>query len=573
MAISAKHTNFVSSPYVNALPAEDFIKVAMKKQEMYDEGRKQIKQNLDNYSKLRSSIVTENEKNYFDQELNKLVKNIHENAGLDFSNIANVESVINLGKPFENDEYLKTALEKGQEYQRRSQELSKIPKDKRNADNDFVYMYDLNKEIESGGSLGKKIQTNKSYNQYVDVKKKLSDIEKEVQGNISTIYRQGPKGYIEKVEIERKTREEISRRIQNTMTPEEQAQIQIHAQANMYRLGSDVVYQNWVGAQKEEMLMADQVAKRAMREIGELSAIKKPTAQQLEDLQNAQAILGDTQKTINVIKSNINTNPDEFDMEEYLPFFTNRFIGAIAESQVKEVIKTDLKEDKVYLENLRHQQTLGEIRVRGQEERKNKQYEQELDYTTQSGASTNLLSGIGKVITKVDGATNSAKVTNMITQIQNNKNLKDSVKSKMISQLQTLQATYTYAEANKGKGLVASFNRGYGNGYTTSLEDFLTSDPIQLIESGAINSVEIRSKSGGSGKDSKTPQQIQAEAKAKVAGELEAKQDLYKKNPELTKLLYGSSKDGGIDLAAEEEKMRNEADKNKNESNNPDQPK
>jgi hypothetical protein len=95
MAISAQHTQFVTSPYINALPAEDLIKVALKKQEMYDEGKKQIKQNLDNYGKLRSNIINENERNYFDQELNKMVKNVQQNAGLDFSNMSNVEAVIN----------------------------------------------------------------------------------------------------------------------------------------------------------------------------------------------------------------------------------------------------------------------------------------------------------------------------------------------------------------------------------------------------------------------------------------------------------------------------------------------
>ena len=561
MAISAQHTQFVTSPYVNALPAEDLIKVALKKQEMYDEGRKQIKQSLDNYGKLRNNIINENERNYFDQELNKLVKNVQQNAGLDFSNIANVEAVVNLGKPFENDDYIKTALDNGTEYQRRQKELASVPKDKRSSDNDLVYMHDIQKHIETGG-LGQKLAKNKSYNQYVDVRKKVSDIEKEVQGRMQTIYRQGPAGYIEKVDIERKTREEISARIRENLTPEEQAQIAIHAQAQMYRLGNDVVYQTWVGANKEEALMAEQASKEAMYTLGDLRKIKNPTAQQLEDIKNAERVLKESSDIKAATKANVDMNPDEFDMEEYIPFFTNRFISGIAGSQVKEVIKTDLKEDKVYMQNLEHRQTMSEISARGAEDRRNAQFELELDYTTQSGASTNLLSGISNVVTNVTGTTGSEKIASMITQVNGNAKLKDSVKQRLVSQLETLQKTYQYAEQNKGKGYVVSINRSLGNGYTTSLEDFLTSDPIQLIESGVAKSIEVRSKSGGSGKDSKTPEQIEAEEGAKTRGQLNAKAKFFETNPELGKLLFGKSAtaSGEGDKPTTGEGLKNTAD-------------
>ena len=255
-------------------------------------------------------------------------------------------------------------------------------------------------------------------------------------------------------------------------------------------------------------------------------------------------------------------NPDEFDMEEYIPFFTNRFISGIAGSQVKEVIKTDLKEDKVYMQNLEHRQTMSEISARGAEDRRNAQFELELDYTTQSGASTNLLSGISNVVTNVTGTTGSEKIASMITQVNGNAKLKDSVKQRLVSQLETLQKTYQYAEQNKGKGYVVSINRSLGNGYTTSLEDFLTSDPIQLIESGVAKSIEVRSKSGGSGKDSKTPEQIEAEEGAKTRGQLNAKAKFFETNPELGKLLFGKSAtaSGEGDKPTTGEGLKNTAD-------------
>jgi len=110
------------------------------------------------------------------------------------------------------------------------------------------------------------------------------------------------------------------------LTPEEQAQISIHAQAQMYRLGNDVVYQTWVGANKEEALMAEQESKKAMYLLGDLRKIKNPTAQQIADMQNAERVIKEASDIKVATKANIDMNPDDFDMEEYIPFFTNRFI-------------------------------------------------------------------------------------------------------------------------------------------------------------------------------------------------------------------------------------------------------
>jgi hypothetical protein len=355
---------------------------------------------------------------------------------------------------------------------------------------------------------------------------------------MATFYKQGkgvPLGYLEKVEVERKTREAIEARMMNNLTGEEMAQVQIHAQAQMYRLGPDVLYQTWVGHNKEEMLMAEQRSKEAMQTIGALSAIKKPTAEQLNDLKQSQEILTRSQKVIAAAKENANMNPDDFDLEEYVPFFTSRFISGIAGSQVKEVIKSELKEDKVYIMDREHQQTLSEISARSREERRNLEYKQDLEYTTQVGASTNLLKGISKVIKEPTGATGRAKVKNIISQINENKNIKESTKKALLNQLEVLEKAYEAAQSNENNdNYTVSFNRNLGGGYTTSVNDFLTSDPLQLIESGAINSIEVRKKTATT-KDSKTAEEIQAEAKAKKAGELEAIKD----NPDAAKLLYG----------------------------------
>jgi hypothetical protein len=196
--------------------------------------------------------------------------------------------------------------------------------------------------------------------------------------------------------------------------------------------------------------------------------------------------------------------------------------------------------------NLENQFKLSQIAAQGAESRKTKEFEQQLDYTTQSGASANRLSGITKVLKTVPTTKGSAAISDMITQITNNPDLKQSVKDGYLEQLNTLLNTYKYAEANKDKGnLIVSINRSMGKGYNTSLSDFLEANPLTLMSSGQIAQIEVRSKTSGSGKESKTPDQIREEERAKTQGDLDAKAQLFKDNPDLAKLLYGKSSSGG----------------------------
>lgn len=491
MAIAAQHNRFVTNEYVSALPADDFIKVAMKKQEMYDEGRKQIKQNLDNYGKLRDTLVNENARNYFDQELNKLVKNVQENAGLDFSNINNVEAVINLGKPFENDQYIKNGLENGLEYQRRMKELQSMDKSLRSADNDLVYMHDMNEYIEKGG-LDTKVAKGKTYQQYIDIKDKVSKIEKDVQAQMQTFYREGPAGYIEKVEIERKTQEEIARRIEASLSPEEQNQLQIHAQAQMYRLGPDVLYQTWVGANKQEKLMFEDTKKKAMYRKSQLAALKNRTTEQNQELNDLDRIIQESDVVITAASQNANMNPDEFDMEEYLPFFSKRFISGIAANLTVEKVKSDLKKDEVFMANLEHRNRIAQINATGQQARLTAQFEfQQENYVPERQASLynlkNVMSpGVLPKDFKIDTKlSKTQQIQAIMDAINKNDQLGATNKRRYIDNLEALRKIYEAYETNPNSQDIIIFDKSKGLGQSqTSVKDFLTAPVTDVFKSG-----------------------------------------------------------------------------------------
>ena len=512
MAISAQHTRFITNDYVNALPADDFIKVAMKKQEMYDEGRKQIKQNLDNYGKLRDTLVNENARNYFDQELNKMVKNVQENAGLDFSNINNVEAVINLGKPFENDQYIKNGLENGLEYQRRMKELQGMDKSLRSTDNDLVYMHDMNQYIEKGG-LDTKVAKGKTYQQYIDVKDKVSKIEKDVQAEMQTIYRQGegvPLGYIEKVEIERKTQEEIARRIEASLSPEEQNQLQIHAQAQMYRLGPDVLYQTWVGANKQEKLMFEDTRKKAMYRKSQLSTLKNRTAEQNQELNELDKIIQESDVVITAASQNANMNPDDFDMEEYLPFFSKRFINGIAANLTVEKVKSDLKKDEVFITRLEHSNRMAQISATGQQARLTAQFEfQQENYVPERQASLYNLKNVMspsvlpkdfKIDTKLS---KSQQITAIMEAINKNDKVAPTNKRRYVDNLEALRKVYEAYESNPNSQDMIIFDKSNGLGQTqTSVKDFLTAPITDIFKSGITVDAFKYSPRGKSGSSS-----------------------------------------------------------------------
>jgi hypothetical protein len=526
MAIAAQHTKFVGHDYISALPAEDLIKVALKKQEMYDEGKKQIKQAVSKYEEMGNLIINEDERNYFFQELTKMTDNIKQNAGLDFANMNNVEAVINLGKPFENDQYIKTALDNGTEYQRRNKELSSVPKEKRSADNDLVYMQDVNDYVSKGG-LGIKLQKNKTYSQYVDVSAKMAAAEKEVQGTLGTLYNKGgkdgvPLGYLEKVDIERKTRSEVFTRLMNTMSSEEQQQLQISAQAQMYRVGPDAAYQTWVGSNKQEKLIATEGRKKAMQSLGGLTAIpaKQRTAQQNADIDSLNEIIQDHESTIAAADSHINQSPDSFDINEYTDFFTRRFVLGQADKLKFEKRKTDLMKDEVYMKTVDLNNKLIEINASGEQARKTEEFKKELDYNVQSSASLNTLKGASSRVGT--GNTKVEQITNTMANIDADGDLNAGSKTAYKLQLEQLKKTYAYAEANQGNSSmrVSITSRVGGKAYTTSIDDFLGQD-LQTILDGGFAKIEIKSKDASS-KGNKTPEQIEAETAATYKGKLKA---------------------------------------------------
>ncbi len=169
--ISHKSKGFVYPEYISPLPADEFIKGALLKQQMYDEGVEKVQQQLDTYGQIRKNLLKEEDKAYFDQEATKLVNALNKNAGLDFANKNNLRSALSLGKNLVNDPVIANASESAATYQKMMDEYRKLDPKNRSSVNDYFFFKDLNGWLKDG-KTGSKLNYN-PYTVYTDEHVKL----------------------------------------------------------------------------------------------------------------------------------------------------------------------------------------------------------------------------------------------------------------------------------------------------------------------------------------------------------------------------------------------------------------
>lgn len=169
--ISHKSKGFVYPEYISPLPADEFIKGALLKQKMYDEGIDKVQQQLDTYGQIRKGLLKEEDKAYFDQEATKLVNALNKNAGLDFANKNNVRSALSLGNNLVNDPIISNAAESTATYKKMMDEYSKLDPKNRSSVNDYFFMKDINNWMKDG-KTGSKLKYN-PYTVYTDEHVKL----------------------------------------------------------------------------------------------------------------------------------------------------------------------------------------------------------------------------------------------------------------------------------------------------------------------------------------------------------------------------------------------------------------
>lgn len=355
MAISAQHTKFVYPDYISSLPSEDLIKVALYKQQMFDEGVSKVQTQVDSYAQLRNDIYTPIEQKYFDETMTNLVKSVNDSAGIDFSKKANVQAVLGIGKPLERDTNIINAIQNGKEIKKRYQTLSEVKQDKRSTTNDWAYTNDIDNYLKAN-KLGMSVQKNKQYEEYVDISEMVVDLVKELspleQEQFIGKTDGTPQGYLEVLTKQGFDQTQLANRIKGMLNTDPKAarQLQIDTEYYYNRMGPERAYQAYVGDQTEKAaVITDQVQKGEQQ----LATLKQSNRNI-----NSPSINADIKKLENDLKlfkqyeavalQNSSKRFEEFNPRDYFETYQNQFVTNLANTYSVQKVSRDLKDDKIW---------------------------------------------------------------------------------------------------------------------------------------------------------------------------------------------------------------------------------
>lgn len=354
MPISAQHTKFTYPDYIAPLPADDFIKVAYKKQELFDEGVAKIQSTVDAYSNLRDNIYTPAERDYFDQTMNGMVKAINDSAGIDFSVKANTQAVLNIGKPLERDNNIMTALKNGKEIQRRMTDMSKIESSKRFSTNDQLYMKDVQQYLKAN-KLGQSISYGKEYETYFDISEDWNKFFKNLPPDAQEdFYKSGntPTGYLEKITVEGFNKSKVGQMFESYLStnPKALRQLQIDAEIGLDNLGPEQAHKGYIQYMTEQSAVSEKQIPGlkdivATRERS-YNMTKSPTLK--AELEKAKQDLEVTQQSYLYAKKESETPIDQFNISDYFHIYKNSLVSNMANLYAGQKVKKDLITDKAW---------------------------------------------------------------------------------------------------------------------------------------------------------------------------------------------------------------------------------
>lgn len=228
MPVSHRHQFLKYPGFVEPLPAEDLIKVGLVKQQLFDENVSKVQKHIQELDQYGFSLVKDVDKQYFSKEMDKFLKAVNESAGkTDFSHMANVQNILSIGRPLENDPYILNAIEGSAELKRRQKYLQSLPPTQRGPSNDWSYMKDA-EDWFNDGQVGSKLSSGKEYTPYNDPAKFVADAVKNVKPDIRTdVIKKN--GYLTTVEVEELTNRRLREYLEQNMPSNALEQIKLDA--------------------------------------------------------------------------------------------------------------------------------------------------------------------------------------------------------------------------------------------------------------------------------------------------------------------------------------------------------
>jgi hypothetical protein len=342
MAISAEHNKFVYPDYISALPADIYIQGAVKRQDMYDEGRLKIQNQIDTFSQIQNQLVKPVDKQYFEKEMGNLLKEINKNAGLDFSVKGNFNAVMNIGKPLENNSYIRGAIKSSSNYNKMMEEYQSLPSDQRGSANDYFFMKNVNSWM-SDETPGSQL----NYSSYIPYDSNINKAYGEVISKLKPVtekkltFSKDGKWMIKEV-ISSVDQQRVMAAYMGAIGESGMRQLQMDAQYKLETTGKNIVGQQYLAEQKLNYDGLEEYINQASSQYQELVLNKKensPEAIQLKTELDKRA------KQRDILAKKLSTNPNDFSNGELLNFIINDSVmdtaGAYAYSSVEQDINAN----------------------------------------------------------------------------------------------------------------------------------------------------------------------------------------------------------------------------------------
>jgi hypothetical protein len=379
MPISHKHSGFVYPDYISPLPADELIRVGTIKQQLYSEGVAKVQNEIDTLDQYGFSILKEEDKKYFTQEMDKFMKTLNEGAAkTDFANMNSLKDLLSVGKPLENDPYILNAIQSSAEVKRRQQALSSMKPEERSAANDFDFMSEAYDYL-SDKRVGAKISNaGKAYTPYINLSKKYMEVVDKIKPETTQVPEFVNGRWIVTTKTEELSAARLNEAFEASLDEAGRNQLRIDTKYDVYARGKENVAGEYVNS---NLYLSQETARSIQATQADIDATtrllqKYPDPATKQDLENKKARLQELEIRQRIYSTNATKTLDDISEADLIDFHKNKFISNLSNAYSYRNVEQDIKADPygelavrhsydVAMENLR---TLNNLEVEREKE-------------------------------------------------------------------------------------------------------------------------------------------------------------------------------------------------------------
>lgn len=331
------------SPYIQEIPVEDYVRVGMMKQQMYEEGTKKVQGYIDSIRGM--DIAKDVHKQYVQERLTQMKGEVSKVLSADFSNNQLVNQIGGLASKISSDPIIQNALISTQRYKA---ELARLQKDKNEGkltpDNEYDFQERSSRWLSDGDARS---PFNESYYQHVDILGEFYKAYKEIHPDSRLtqdairIGKDGKPEYnpaIQQTSVEGVTPEKVARVAEMIFQrPDIQNQLRIEGKYNYRAATPQMLLDNLAESNSNSINNINkQIEDLQLQSTIDKTADKGKIARDIESLKNeGTRIISDYTRAAELI----NTNPEAYKTAIHKNNLKSQLIGNYSWATTKETFE------------------------------------------------------------------------------------------------------------------------------------------------------------------------------------------------------------------------------------------